>query len=243
MARAEQVKLYRSFVKGLITEASYLTYPEDSSTDELNTVLSRKGNRSRRYGIDYEDDYTLLPIVLEASDAVTEFVWKAVNNDSSINFLVCQIGKTLRFLSLDSVPVSDNLKSFTVDLSTYSAPTSSELQVRTTNCEFASGKGFLFVVNAHCEPIVIEYNASTDSISVTPIIVLVRDFEGLNDGLANDEEPATLSKEHQYNLMNQGWVSPGFYIVPGGVTIDNPPVYYDPWSGSGYTYNPGEAIP
>lgn len=243
MARAEQVKLYRSFVKGLITEASYLTYPEDSSTDELNTVLSRKGNRSRRFGVDYEDVHQFLSISIEASDAVNEFVWKAVNNDSSINFLVCQFGKTLRFFSLDAVPVSDSLKTFSVDLTAYSAPTASELQIRTSNCEFASGKGYLFVVNSYCEPIVIEYNSTTDTVSVTPIIVMIRDFEGLNDGLANNEEPATLSKKHHYNLMNQGWVSPGFYTVPGGVTVDNPPVFYDPWTGSGTFYNPSKAIP
>jgi hypothetical protein len=35
---------------------------------------------------------------------------------------------------------------------------------------------------------------------------LIRDFEGLDDELAVDEEPSTLSAEHHYNLKNQGWV-------------------------------------
>lgn len=236
MARAEQVKLYRSFVKGLITEASYLTYPEDSSTDELNTVLSRKGNRTRRFGIDYEEDYLLNNIEVADSDAITEFVWKSANNDSAVNFLVLQIGKKVYFYSLESTPVSDSLKSFTVNLTDHSAPSASELQISTSLCEFAGGKGYLFVTNPYCEPIVVEYDSVTDTISVIPIIVLIRDFEGLNDNLANDEEPTTLSKEHHYNLMNQGWVTPGFYSVPGGVTVDNIPIYYDPWTGSGINY-------
>lgn len=236
MARAEQVKLYRSFVKGLITEASYLTYPEDASTDELNTVLSRKGNRSRRFGIDYEDEFLLNNISISNTDAINEFVWKSVNNDSSVNFLVLQVGKTIYFYSLEATPVSDSLKSFTINLADYSAPSASELQISISPCEFAGGKGYLFVTNPYCEPLVVEYNSSTDSISIVPIIILIRDFEGLNDNLANDEEPTTLSKEHHYNLMNQGWVTPGFYTVPGGVTVDNIPIYYDPYTGSGINY-------
>ncbi len=47
-------KVYRSFIKGLVTEASPLTFPENASIDEQNFVLNRDGSRSRRLGIDYE---------------------------------------------------------------------------------------------------------------------------------------------------------------------------------------------
>lgn len=236
MARAEQIKLYRSFVKGLITEASYLTYPEDSSTDEMNTVLSRKGNRTRRLGIDYEDDYQLRDISIASTDAVSEFVWKSVNNDANTNFLCLQAGSTVHFFTLNSDPVSANLKGFTLDLSLYAAPSASTAQIASASCEFAYGKGYLFIVNAYIEPLLVEYSAATDTITVTPIVIMIRDFEGVNDSLANDEEPTTLSKEHQYNLMNQGWVTPGYYKVPGGVTTDTDPVYYDPYTGAGIPY-------
>lgn len=33
-------KVYRSFTKGLVTEASPLTFPENASIDERNFVLS-----------------------------------------------------------------------------------------------------------------------------------------------------------------------------------------------------------
>ena len=62
MSRAETTKLYRTFVKGMVTEASPLTYPEDASYDEDNMILYRKGNRSRRLGIDFEPGYTLLAL-------------------------------------------------------------------------------------------------------------------------------------------------------------------------------------
>lgn len=69
MSRAETTKLYRTFVKGMITEASPLTYPEDASYDEDNMILYRKGNRSRRLGIDFESGYELLTLDGESAAA------------------------------------------------------------------------------------------------------------------------------------------------------------------------------
>jgi hypothetical protein len=236
MARAEQVKLYRSFVKGLITEASYLTYPEDASTDELNTVPSRKGNRTRRLGIDYETGYTLQPVTLVDTDVINEFVWKSADQNPLKTFLCVQTGTTILFFDLFGEAISPSLKSFSLDLFDFAAPGASQAQIGSADCQFTSGKGFLFIANPYTEPLVVEYLPDTDTISAVPILILVRDFEGVNDGLANDEEPVTLSNEHKYNLMNQGWVTPGQYTVPGGVTIDTPPVWYDPYSGQGQFY-------
>ena len=243
MARAEQVKLYRSFVRGLVTEASYLTYPEDSSVDELNTVLSRKGNRTRRFGIDYEDSYQIVNIASDTTDVFNEFVWRSANNDSTRNYVCIQVGYRVYFFNLTASPVSDSLEAFTIDLRTYAAPGATETQIKTNLCEFASGKGYFFVVNPYVEPLVIEYDSATNTITTTKVVVLIRDFEGINDGLANDQEPPTLNKEHHYNLMNQGWVTPGQYTVPGGVPLDNTPVYIDPYTGGRYRYDEYNNIP
>jgi hypothetical protein len=73
----------------------------------------------------------------------------------------------------------------------------------------------------------------------------MRDFDGVNDGLAIDQEPSTLSKEHHYNLMNQGWVSPGSGTpggLPGGGTR-NPGTYIDPYTGNTIPYNPDGSFP
>jgi hypothetical protein len=98
MSRARTNKLYRTFNKGLITEAGYLTYPEDASTDELNTVISRKGNRTRRLGIDYEDDYVLTDVGITPDVAINEFVWLSANKHPGSNFLVVQVGTVIHFL-------------------------------------------------------------------------------------------------------------------------------------------------
>ena len=52
-------KAFRSFVKGLVTEANQLTFPENASVDEANFVLNRDGSRYRRLGVDYETGYAL----------------------------------------------------------------------------------------------------------------------------------------------------------------------------------------
>ena len=36
-----------TFVKGLITEASPLTFPDNASLDELNFILNKDGSRRR----------------------------------------------------------------------------------------------------------------------------------------------------------------------------------------------------
>ena len=240
MPRASTTKLYRTFVKGLITEAGYLTYPEDSSSDELNTIPTRKGNRTRRFGIDFEDNYQEIDIIVdEAVDVIKDFVWKAVNKVASTNFLCLQVGTNVYFFSLEADPVSDSFKGFSLDLTDFATPTSSAGQIQTNLCEFASGRGYLFIVHPYLEPILVTYDETTDAISAVNIIIQMRDFEGLNDGLANDQEPPTLSKEHHYNLLNQGWGAPSAGTVPGGITPPNLPIYYSPYTGLGGGYNRG----
>lgn len=249
MARAKQNKLYRTFVKGLITEAGYLTYPEDASTDELNTLLSRKGNRSRRLGLDYETDYAFTDVDATESVVINEYPWHSVNNDPTTSFMCIQVGKKLHFYKMNELPLSTQKMSFTVDLSSYKIPTAPMTDFTREYADFCSGTGFLFVAHKYMDPISIEYKPLTDTLVVVPIVVQIRDLEGVYDGLANDEEPKVLTAQHHYNLRNQGWVSPGSRTVspntpsnPG--SSENPMpgnIYYDPYSGerTGYERSSG----
>lgn len=186
-----------------MTEASPLTYPEDTSFDELNTVPSRKGNRVRRYGINYNPSNAVARDY-DKRKAKVEFVWKAVASNASLTFLVVQDGSTIRFFDRSSQEFAANKKSFEINLNSYSRPSVGD--VGGNVCRFASGKGYLFIVNSDIEPLVVTYDKEKDEINVTKIVILARDFEGLRDGLQNDEEPPTLTKEHHYNLQNQGWI-------------------------------------
>lgn len=208
MPRAQTNKTYRTFVKGLITEASPLTYPEDSSYDELNTILYRKGNRTRRLGQSYSGSSAIASLQNgSGNDSQNEFVWKAVDNQSNLNFLCIQKKNIIKFFDLEPIDILSSEKSFSIDLEDYLRPEATTTQLETELVQFAYGKGYLFIVSDKIEPIFVDYDDDTDTITVTATKILIRDFEGLADNLQNDEEPSTLSKEHHYNLQNQGWVN------------------------------------
>lgn len=211
MPRAVANKTYRTFVKGLITEASPLTYPENSSLDEDNMILYRRGNRSRRLGFDFEDEYELNDVNLDAEDfnnvAYHEYRWETVSNIGTLNFLVQQIGLKLYFYNMSADPLSSGLKSFTVNLNSYTVP--GAITPELCQVSMVAGKGILFVSGALFEPFYVQYDVNTDTVSTKQIYIQIRDFKGISDGLSNDEEPASLSNEHHYNLRNQGWVDSG----------------------------------
>jgi len=211
MARAETTKLYRTFVKGFITEAGPLTYPEDASIAEDNCVIYRTGNRSRRLGIDLESYGSSFNITVPVSTynnyAISEYRWDAVDNRADLTFAVVQVGLTVHFFDITNNDIVMNgEKAFSLDLTPY-------VVSGTTNPEsypvcFSAGRGYLFIVGEKLEPLLLQYNSGFDSIAVSRIYIQIRDFKGLADNLANDEEPTTLTKEHHYNLRNQGWVDP-----------------------------------
>lgn len=204
MARAEANKLYRTFVKGLVTEASPLTYPEDTSYNELNTILSRKGSRTRRLGQAYDvGDIIPEAEVTDFTKAQNEFVWKAVGRYPNLNFLSIQRDDIVYFLDLSNDSAQ---KTFTVDLKDYVRAGVDPSTVGDNLIQMASGQGFLYIVSKDTDPIYVSYDIDSDDITIYRITILIRDFDGLKDGLNNDEEPTTLTKEHHYNLMNQGWL-------------------------------------
>jgi hypothetical protein len=221
MARGSATKLYRTFTKGLITEAGFLTYPENASTDELNTVIKIKGTRSRRLGLDYEPSSTASTITgMTDGNILVEYAWKSVANDASIEFLCVQVGSEIHFYNLTAIPLSGAKKLFTVDLTDNKLSTASTADVENNRCQMVAGKGYLFVAHKYCEPIIVSYDATLNDIEYAPIQVQIRDYDGVEDELAADEFPATLTAEHFYNLRNQGWVNPGTKVVEGASSAD-----------------------
>jgi hypothetical protein len=244
MPRAKANKLYRTFTKGMITEAGYLTYPEDASTDELNTIISRKGNRTRRRGIDFQDDYVMNSINVSDDFIVSEHSWLSVNNDASVAFVCVQVGNIIHFFNMNSEdPLSGSKLPFVIDLDSYKIGTANLLDLRRIPVEFASGFGLLYIAHPLIDPLSVEFKPLTNSLEIIRIVIQIRDLEGVYDGLANDEEPNQLTKEHQYNLQNQGWLPPGTKTVTpslgdntttnpgGGGTGGSDGTYYDPYTG------------
>lgn len=208
MARAAGNKVYSTFVNGLITEASPLTFPENATKDEVNNELDNKGVRSIRLGMDYEAGYSESSYTksngIHQDGAHVQFEWEDVDNDGDISFLVVQIGDTIHFYDNTANPTSGGEKSFTVDLNLFKIGAS----VGNTRADFDSGNGWLFVVGEDFKPFYVTYDSDADTITATEIAIKIRDTVGLDDGLDPDEEPTTLSDEHNYNLKNQGWLAP-----------------------------------
>jgi len=236
MPQAQQNKNYFTFVKGLITEANPLTYPEDTSFDEDNFILKRNGSRERRLGIDWETNNKTANTVdvvttiggssFDDSEiesyAFTTHEWRGVAGDGNKNYTILQIGPYLYVHDMERYPsdstdnhiISENRIDLNIsgneyiDLTNYAAPGLAS-SVGTNPVDIAFGRGRAFITCACVEPIYLEYTTATDTWSVVQFELQVRDFEGVTDNLDLGERPSYLSKEHQYNLLNQGWKNEG----------------------------------
>ncbi|MCK4501200.1 hypothetical protein KAU11_11935 [Candidatus Babeliales bacterium] len=212
MPKTQATKDYNTFIRGIITEANALTYPENASIDEANFILNKDGSRQRRLGMDYEADYALSTDNFLNSTfqdhAVTVHEWRNADNSGLYNFSVVQVGTTLRFFDLSEASISSNLKSFTVDLTAYK--TSYALNIGSEPISGTTGKGVFYVSSKDTEPFYIEYDSDLDTISVTQITILKRDFLGTDDTLTTNNRPSTLSSAHSYNLLNQGWTETNY---------------------------------
>lgn len=209
MARAKTQLERNAFVRGLITEASPLTFPENASIDEVNFVLNRDGSRQRRLGMDFENGYSLVqtggtPATFPEYN-ITTYKWDNVNNDPTISFGVVQVGNGILFFDLFATTLSDNVKNSGAPFYINAANVGFDI-AGTSQMDFASIDGTLIVASSEFDnPVAISYNSDTDEFNGSQITINVRDIWGIADGLKVNERPATLTDEHKYNLLNQGW--------------------------------------
>lgn len=201
MPRTSGTVVENSFVKGLITEATGLNFPDTAATETWNCVFNNTGSVTRRLGLQTEADFSFTSID-NHEHAINRYLWNAVAQTGTYTFLVVQTGPIVRFYEVGEGSLSDGLKSFEIDLDDHLSGGS---PVTTVAASFAAGHGKLFIAHPQCEPLAVIYDADLDDIEVQTVLVQVRDFEGVDDGLAIDEQPATLSDAHKYNLYNQGW--------------------------------------
>lgn len=207
MPRTQAQLIENNFVGGFISEATGINFPPNACTEATNCVFDERGKVTRRFGYEFESGYSLATINV-ADSTITGFTWSNAGNISGTDFRVIQIGTTLHFYKLsDNGAVSDQKNSDTVDLTDFEA--SSDVDLTINACSFAATNKNLVVVHPNLEPFFITYNPTTDDFTTTEITANIRDFEGLDDTLAVDNRPtatvAGLSKEHKYNLFNQGW--------------------------------------
>lgn len=192
-----------TFVKGLITEAGELTFPQNASIDELNCLLQRDGSRRRRLAVEYEISASDSSFTVVESSVFTTGVWKNVGGTAGKNWLVVQNGANLYFYSTAAEPYSGNELAATISLTTFAAPASS-YSVASTKIEMASINGNLVVVSPAIEPAYIEY-VSDSSVTGTIITPRVRDFAWQSDKSAFNDKDSSPSVGRKYDTANTGW--------------------------------------
>lgn len=197
--------LENNFSKGLITETTGLTFPENAVFDTENCIFNRIGNVTRREGINYEANYTQQTID-RTNKAISNYRWKNAGGDGTTQVLVMQVGTTLRFYqssaSTIASPLSTQLLVSTIDISTYVAVNGTFDS--SVECQYTDGNGFLFVFHPNCDPFYCYYTAGT--ITASKITIKIRDFQGIVEvGVEDTLRSVALSNNHNYNLQNQGW--------------------------------------
>lgn len=211
MARATGISVQNTFVKGLITEAGPLAFPENACVDAVNCVFDNLGSVEVRPGFTFEDNFVEVAETMSGK-AITTFLWENVSEEGDLSFVVKQIGDALYFYTVTSnASLSASKHTFEIDLTDYSSTGGS---VQTLECQFSSGGGRLFVTGQRLDTFSVSYSISTDTFTVLPIDVQIRDLKGdtadpfySNPGLRQTGTLADVHTSHRYNLYNQGWTN------------------------------------
>ena len=164
-----------TFVKGLITEASELTFPENASVDELNCALERDGTRRRRKALTLEENHVLSNVTVPQGALVHTVDWYNVAGQPNLEFLVVQVNSILYFYEKSADPLSANKYSDTVNLNSYSA--SNNLSPSDERIQVTSLNGALIVASPAINTFYVEFNTVAQTFSETVISFKERDFE------------------------------------------------------------------
>ncbi len=222
MARQQAVAEINAFVKGLITEASPMTFPENASIDEVNLVPQRDGSRKRRLGINYESNFRNLSTGVGIAEDATysSYSWKGPGGYSEIEFAVVQIGGTLNFFDSSMLPLSGSLL--------YTSTINND---PTSRVSMTSADGVLIVVDGSGSVFTFDYNGS--QIIKSDGRLLIRDLFGVEDIVngvdllqANNisVRPTVATNNHIYNLRNQTFASPRKW-QSGSPNADEDPIH------------------
>lgn len=221
-------KTVNTFIKGLYTEASVMTYPENTSSDELNFDLLIDGTRCRRKGIAYEDNYQNSTFAVASGDLIHNETWTNVSGIGGTEFLVVQHNNMVYFYDKSLDTISAGQKSFSINLNNYSANNS--YSVSSSYINTASVTGYLIIVSPAIDPIHVEYIPANDNITVSKIKVQVRDLEylGMSSNITfisrtSNLVTVTVNTPHYYNAGDTVEIDSSLYQFNGTFTLAGAP--------------------
>lgn len=212
LARTNAAAEFNTFVRGLFTEASPLTFPDNASISEVNFNLNRDGSRQRRLGMDFETDYSEITvsgveITEDKINIYSTFKWDNAGGDADKSILAVQVQNRLDFFDLDSQPISDGL------ITTNTLPADSSSNV----FSYTVVDGKLVVATGIKEIYIFTYDGTT--VTSETDILRIRDLFGVEDIVGSDDlnqtsnielRPTTLPDTHLYNLRNQTFAIPRY---------------------------------
>ena len=227
MARQQAAVEINAFIKGLITEASPLTFPDNASIDELNLIPQKDGSRKRRLGMDFEDGFQGVYTGSSASSEMifSAYQWKSPGGFSDKEICVIQTGSILTFFDSSSLPLSQNV------LAAYDTGS-----LENSRVSVASVDGLLIVTSGTVDIFIYDYNGS--SISRTQGRLKIRDLFGVEDKIGGTDlvegsgvaiRPGSTTSNHNYNLRNQTFA----YERYNG----NEEIFRDPIESFSFAYN------
>lgn len=207
MARSKATIHNYQFTKGLVTDASPLSFPENTCSDVSNIVFDTDGSASVRKGLALEANYnsaTEITSALSTTD-IAGAAWVRWDRAlPGLDVFVCKVGHYLYFRTIAPTGVFTSTSIVkSVSLSPVGSHTLSDV-ASSTVC-FAPTAGYLVVTGKYMQPCYITLDDTTYNPTVHSVTIYERDFEGFDDGLEPAERPAVLSAEHLYNLINRGW--------------------------------------
>lgn len=224
MARQSQRKNVITFIGGLNTEASPLSFPENTAKAISNVDLDRDGSLRRRRGLEYETSHILSENTFTEAEvsthAITVHEWESVQGDDSLNFLVIQIGHYLYFHNLGGDSVSSTYLG-KIDLTPIRIDDTFD---HTAPISAASGKGKLFIVSNGVSPSYIQYDKDLGTFQGVKLTLKIRDLDGIPE---DEESPPVFGDDvtppdemdpddNYYDVLVPGEI-PNFggFIIPG----------------------------
>lgn len=180
MPRQAARKQVLNFVGGLITEASPLTFPENTAKDLDNVDLNRDGSVRRRRGINFEALGKYSSDTWSSNEmeewAISVHEWKSVGGNDELNFLVVQVGRDLLFYQLGATVLSTT---FIGRIQIVNIANSTDYDLYPISA--TAGKGKLFIVSRAINPSYIEYDEDSNTFDIVQLTLKVRDIDGIDE--------------------------------------------------------------
>lgn len=205
---------FNTFVKGLITEASPLNFPEQAAKDIVNFDLNRDGTLYRRLGFGMEPSYVYRETPATDVNDVITYVWEEPASIVKSKFLVGIVNTSVKFYDLTNQSITSEgyLGELTLPISTSGI----------TKSSLSSVNGALVIATGTPDVVIIEYDSTTQTFSQSLGRLKTRDIWGISVPESDADpswRPTTNNHRHRYNLYNAGWATERLVTTT---------VYYDP---------------